>query len=62
MDSLLWPVTLLILPTDFSGGTSLSLTFQKSAMVSQCEAGVVMETEVALDCLSQGVVDGYACF
>lgn len=39
MDSLLWPVTLPILPTGSSGGTSLSLTFLKSVMVSQGRAG-----------------------
>lgn len=39
MDSLLWPVTLPILPTGSSGGTSLSLTSLKSVMVSQSRAG-----------------------
>lgn len=35
MDSLLWPVTLPILPTGSSGGTSLSSTSLKSVMVSR---------------------------
>lgn len=39
MDSQLWPVTLPILPTGSSGGTSLSLTSRKSVMVSQSRAG-----------------------
>ena len=43
MDSPLWPVTLPILPTGSSGGTSLSLTSLKSVMVSQCQMGVLVE-------------------